>query len=34
VREAVLDAIGYQARFTHFPIAGLCPACVSEDGAC
>ena len=34
VRAAVLDAIGYQARFTHFPIAGLCPACVSEDGAC
>jgi len=34
VREAVLDAIGYHARFTHFPIAGLCPACVSETGAC
>ena len=34
VREAVLDAIGYRARFTHFPIAGLCPACASEAGAC
>jgi Fe2+ or Zn2+ uptake regulation protein len=34
VREAVLDAIGYHARFTHFPIAGLCPACVPETGAC
>ena len=34
VREAVLDAIGYHARFTHFPIAGLCPACMPETGAC
>ena len=34
VREAVLDAIGYHARFTHFPIAGLCPACSSETGTC
>ena len=34
VREAVLDAVGYRARFTHFPIAGLCPACTTEDGAC
>ena len=31
VRLAVLDALGYRARFTHFPLAGLCPACVSED---
>jgi Fur family ferric uptake transcriptional regulator len=34
VRAAVLDAIGYHARFTHFPIAGLCPACTAETGAC
>jgi Fur family ferric uptake transcriptional regulator len=27
VRMAVLDAVGYRARFTHFPLAGLCPAC-------
>jgi Fe2+ or Zn2+ uptake regulation protein len=27
VRAAVLDAVGYQARFTHFPLAGLCPDC-------
>jgi Fe2+ or Zn2+ uptake regulation protein len=33
VRAAVLDAVGYRARFTHFPLAGLCPACASEgDG--
>ncbi len=34
VREAVLAAVGYRARFTHFPIAGLCPACTSEPDAC
>ena len=32
VRLAVLDALGYRARFTHFPLAGLCPVCVSEAG--
>jgi Fur family ferric uptake transcriptional regulator len=32
VRAAVLDAVGYRARFTHFPLAGLCPACASEGG--
>jgi Fur family ferric uptake transcriptional regulator len=32
VREAVLDAVGYRACFTHFPIAGVCPACTSEEG--
>jgi Fur family ferric uptake transcriptional regulator len=30
VRAAVLDAVGYRARFTHFPLAGLCPACSSD----
>ena len=34
VRLAVLDALGYRARFTHFPLAGLCPSCVSEDDRC
>jgi Fur family ferric uptake transcriptional regulator len=34
VREAVLEAVGYRARFTHFPIAGLCPACTTEADAC
>lgn len=27
VPSAVCDAVGYRARFSHFPIAGLCPAC-------
>jgi Fur family ferric uptake transcriptional regulator len=31
VREAVRDAVGYEARFSHFPLAGLCPAC-RHDG--
>jgi Fur family transcriptional regulator, ferric uptake regulator len=31
VRLAVHDTLGYRARFTHFPLAGLCPACISED---
>ena len=34
VRVAVLDAVGYRARFAHFPLAGLCPACATEDDAC
>jgi Fur family transcriptional regulator, ferric uptake regulator len=34
VRMAVLDAVGYRARFAHFPLAGLCPACSMEDDAC
>jgi Fe2+ or Zn2+ uptake regulation protein len=29
VRAAVLEAVGYRARFAHFPIAGLCPACAA-----
>ena len=32
VRIAVREACGYSARFTHFPIVGLCPACASEEG--
>jgi hypothetical protein len=31
VRAAVLDAVGYRARFTHFPLAGVCPECARED---
>jgi Fur family ferric uptake transcriptional regulator len=27
IREAVLDACGFDAPFTHFPVVGLCPAC-------
>ncbi len=27
VRDSVREAFGYEARFTHFPIVGLCPAC-------
>ena len=31
VRMAVLDAVGYRARFAHFPLAGLCPACSTDS---
>lgn len=27
VREEIRERFGYQARFGHFPIAGLCPRC-------
>jgi len=30
VRAAVRAATGFEPRFTHFPIMGLCPACRSE----
>jgi Fur family ferric uptake transcriptional regulator len=30
VRERVREAFGYQARFTHFPIHGLCSGCAAE----
>jgi len=33
VRQAIRDATGYDARFTHFPIMGLCPGCRVEEGA-
>src|SRR4051812_1530820 len=29
VRALVREAFGYEARFGHFPIVGLCPACAS-----
>ena len=31
VREAVRAAFGFEAGFGHFPIVGVCPACVSES---
>ena len=31
VRAAIREATGYEARFTHFPIMGLCPACQAES---
>lgn len=30
VRRAVARAYGWRVRFSHFPIAGLCPACTKE----
>jgi Fur family ferric uptake transcriptional regulator len=27
VRAAVREAVGYEPRFSHFPLTGLCPAC-------
>lgn len=29
VRELIERLFGYQARFIHFPIVGLCPACAA-----
>ena len=31
VRELVRSQFGYEARFTHFPIAGLCPECRKDE---
>jgi Fur family transcriptional regulator, ferric uptake regulator len=31
-RALIEGEVGYRARFTHFPIVGLCPACSSEEG--
>lgn len=30
IREAIRSAFGYRARFVHFPIVGLCPACAGD----
>jgi Fur family ferric uptake transcriptional regulator len=27
VRAAVREAVGYEPRFSHFPLTGLCPVC-------
>ncbi len=29
-RAAILEELGFHARFTHFPIAGLCAACAAR----
>ena len=31
VRAAVREASGYTARFTHFPVVGLCPGCARGE---
>jgi Fur family ferric uptake transcriptional regulator len=31
VRDQVLDRFGFEARFTHFPLVGLCPDCSRES---
>ncbi len=31
VRDRVQELFGYRARFTHFPIVGLCPACAEQQ---
>ena len=31
VRAAIRERFGHEARFTHFPIAGLCRACASAE---
>jgi Fur family transcriptional regulator, ferric uptake regulator len=30
VRRCIREAFGFHARFSHFPIVGLCPECVGE----
>jgi Fur family ferric uptake transcriptional regulator len=32
VREAIESRFGYRARFTHFPIVGLCASCQAAVG--
>lgn len=29
VRDLIRERFGYEARFTHFPIVGLCPRCLA-----
>jgi Fur family ferric uptake transcriptional regulator len=31
LRDIVRDQFGFQVRFTHFPIVGLCPRCAADD---
>jgi hypothetical protein len=33
VREELRRTFGYEVRFTHFPIVGLCPSCAAAGGA-
>lgn len=31
VRTRVREQFGFEARFTHFPLVGLCPDCIAES---
>jgi len=31
VRGALREAFGWEARFTHFPVVGACPACARNE---
>jgi hypothetical protein len=31
VRAEVRERFGYEARFSHFPITGLCPDCARAE---
>ena len=33
VRAAIAEATGFEARFSHFPIVGLCPRCAERAHA-
>jgi Fur family transcriptional regulator, ferric uptake regulator len=33
VRDQIRQLDGFEARFTHFPIVGLCEACAADQGA-
>jgi Fur family transcriptional regulator, ferric uptake regulator len=33
IRGAIRERFGYQARFSHFPITGLCPRCAARGDA-
>lgn len=33
VRAAVREGFGYEVRFAHFPIVGLCPDCQSAEAS-
>jgi len=33
VRQAARQCVGHELSFTHFPLAGLCPACARTPGA-
>ena len=32
VRDLIRTRFSYEARFTHFPVPGLCPRCAREGG--
>ncbi|MEA2154017.1 MAG: hypothetical protein QOE11_157 [Solirubrobacteraceae bacterium] len=33
IRAAIQETFGYEARFSHFPIVGLCAGCAADDAA-